>query len=261
MSELHRTFYNSVFKSSAYSNFIIAETHPYFLTVKTFIETYDLWDRRCLEIGCGRGAFQDLVNNYIGVDISASAGQYLHKPFCQGDGTLLPFQNHSFDAVWTIDVHEDILEPGKAVEEIRRVLKPGGVLLFAPAWHTRSWFAKGCPVRTFRELWVEGYKDVFIKASILFRDFSLFRYSRILLRRLVRYLAWKINRGQVPYKYKKLSANYDQFWMPDSDACNSLDPVDTILWFVSRGDECLSCPGWLDWLFFGGKGLVFRKNR
>jgi len=29
--------------------------------------------------------------------------------------------------------------------------------------------------------------------------------------------------------------------MPDSDALNDLDWYETMLWFTSRGDECVNC--------------------
>jgi hypothetical protein len=41
-------------------------------------------------------------------------------------------------------------------------------------------------------------------------------------------------------RYKRLNANYDTFWTSDSDACNSIDPHDAILWFLSHGFDRLS---------------------
>ena len=49
--------------------------------LEKFIEKHKLADKKCLEVGCGRGMFQDLVQAYTGIDISDTVKEYLHKPF------------------------------------------------------------------------------------------------------------------------------------------------------------------------------------
>lgn len=44
-------------------------------------------------------------------------------------------------------------------------------------------------------------------------------------------------------RYRPLQANYDQYWIPDNDAINSLDRDEMRTWFTSRGDECTNCDG------------------
>ena len=65
--------------------------------LEAFIENYRLADKKCLEVGCGRGVFQDLVETYTGIDISATVEEYLHKPFhcCSADD--LPFEDEKRD--------------------------------------------------------------------------------------------------------------------------------------------------------------------
>ena len=47
----------------------------------------------------------------------------------QTDAALLPFSDTSFDAVFIFDVLEHIEGDDAVIEEIRRVLRPGGALL------------------------------------------------------------------------------------------------------------------------------------
>jgi len=39
----------------------------------------------------------------------------------------------------------------------------------------------------------------------------------------------------------KLDANYEQYWINDSDACVSVSYHEVLLWFNSRGDQCVNC--------------------
>ena len=65
---------------------------------RRFIADYGLKDKRILDIGAGRGYLQDLVPNYVGLDISPTASRYFHKPFVLGTATGMPFHDNEFDA-------------------------------------------------------------------------------------------------------------------------------------------------------------------
>jgi SAM-dependent methyltransferase len=234
------------------------DQHPYLPLVKRFIDEYRLAPRRCLEIGCGRGAFQDLVRDYTGLDISAQVARYVHKPFVCADATDLPFPDNEFDVIWSITVLEHVPQPELALQEMCRVLRPGGLVLLAPAWHTRAWFAEGYPVRSYAEL---PWKGRLIKLSIPLRDFAPYRRIRIVLRRGLGLLHYLSRSVPVPLKYGRLRPNLERFWMSDSDAVNSLDPFDVLLWFESRGHPCLSHPHRVHQLFLRDLGLVFRIDK
>ena len=49
--------------------------------------------------------------------------------------------------------------------------------------------------------------------------------------------------GPTRRRYKSLTPNFEKYWMQDSDAINSIDSHEALLWFTSRGDECLNCVG------------------
>jgi SAM-dependent methyltransferase len=52
-----------------------------------------------------------------------------------GDATVLPFADNSFDKVIAAEVFEHILDDQRAMNEVARVLRPGGVLaVTVPAW-------------------------------------------------------------------------------------------------------------------------------
>jgi len=59
----------------------------------------------------------------VGTDVYASTNTDV-----VADGHFLPFQNETFDAVWIQAVLEHVLDPPAVVEEIHRVLKPGGIV-------------------------------------------------------------------------------------------------------------------------------------
>lgn len=67
--------------------------------------------------------YQDRTIQVIGTDIYASANTQLVS-----DGHSLPFADESFDGVWIQAVLEHVLEPHIVVNQIWRVLKPGGLV-------------------------------------------------------------------------------------------------------------------------------------
>ncbi len=253
-----KNFYDREYTREEYGKAKTPEQHPRYKKLIDFIEKYDLCSKKCLEIGCGRGIFQDLVIDYIGVDISDSVRSNMHKPFYQCSATELHFKDSEFDAVWTLTVLEHVPEPEKALYEIRRVLKPDGLLLFAPAWHTRPWFAEGLPVRQCSDL---DFKGKFNKALIPIRDFRLFRIIKVLLKRTKGYLRFLLCKHPLKFRYKKLTPNYDHYWMSDSDACNSMDQFEAIVWFKSHGDNCLSHPDWKSQFFIMDGEIIFQIKK
>ena len=73
---------------------------------------------RVLNIGGGNQRYAD---NVITMDLFPSAATAL-----AGDAHHLPYANGSFDAVLAVAVFEHLRRPWEAVQEIERVLKPGG---------------------------------------------------------------------------------------------------------------------------------------
>jgi SAM-dependent methyltransferase len=85
---------------------------------------------RLLDVGAGLmpyfPLFADLVSDYVGNDVAAGPGLTSISPIEELD---LP--DASFDVVLCTQVLEHVRRPQQALEEITRVLKPGGYLLLS----------------------------------------------------------------------------------------------------------------------------------
>jgi arsenite methyltransferase len=101
-----------------------------------------------LDAGCGTGQFMSVIAKLIGqhgkisgVDVApenvtiAQAKAALHQFLCPvevqvADIKALPFPDQMFDAIWSANVAQyfDDRQLGTALGELRRVLKPGGLL-------------------------------------------------------------------------------------------------------------------------------------
>lgn len=93
---------------------------------------------RVLDVGCGQKPYRMLVpaSEYLGVDIDSEVTRRLGIADLFYDGHKLPFADATFDAVLCSQVLEHVFTPDEFLREIRRVLRPGGVLLLATpfAW-------------------------------------------------------------------------------------------------------------------------------
>ncbi len=114
-------------------------------------------DERILDVGCGPGFYvTELLAEVgdagavVGVDSSPEmlalaarrAASHPNAAFHRADATSLPVEDESFDAVLCVQVLEYVHDPGRALAEIRRVLRPGGrAVLWDVDWSTVSWHA------------------------------------------------------------------------------------------------------------------------
>ncbi len=89
-------------------------------------------DGRTVDVGCGIGDFLRFRPNTVGVDINPRTVAY-----CQAQGLdarlmeadILPFDDASFDSALLDNVLEHIAAPRALLREVRRVLRPAGLLL------------------------------------------------------------------------------------------------------------------------------------
>lgn len=104
----------------------------------------DISGKDILEIGCGRGGGLSYINRHfkpnsaIGIDLNKKAIAFCVKKysdekinFFQGDSQKLNFEDNAFDVVINIESSHRYPNVGLFLSEVYRVLKPGGVLLFA----------------------------------------------------------------------------------------------------------------------------------
>jgi len=101
----------------------------------------DLNGKDLLEVGCGRGGGLSYINRYLkpktatGIDLNNKAISFCQKnykdiTFLQGNAQLLKFENHSFDVVINVESSHRYAQVDKFLEEVHRVLRPGGHLIF-----------------------------------------------------------------------------------------------------------------------------------
>jgi SAM-dependent methyltransferase len=95
-------------------------------------------DAKVLEVGCGAHGLIFFFGAGEGVGVDPLADHYRNlfpvwqdraKTIAVG-GETLPFEDDSFDVVLCDNVVDHALNPRKILEEISRVLKPGGTLYF-----------------------------------------------------------------------------------------------------------------------------------
>lgn len=113
---------------------------------KELAESITLEGATVLDVGCGLGGpCRMLADEYncqaTGIDLSNEyirTAKELSKlvkldsktSFIQGDATSLPFNDNTFDVVWTQHVQMNIPDKNKLYSETSRVLKPGGHFLY-----------------------------------------------------------------------------------------------------------------------------------
>jgi SAM-dependent methyltransferase len=93
-------------------------------------------DDLVMDLGCATGgmmASMGDVARFVGVDVNPFAARLAHqrsnRPVVLAEAGALPFADGSFDGVTALDVLEHIEDDSAAVAELRRVLRPGGLLL------------------------------------------------------------------------------------------------------------------------------------
>ena len=124
--------------------FRVEETHWWYRAQHRLIfqtleaEMPDWREERILDVGCGTGAILKQLGNperNVGIDLAPEAISFCRERGLnnveQGDIHVLPFPDASFDAVICSSVlyHQWVSDVEGAVREMRRVLRPDGVLL------------------------------------------------------------------------------------------------------------------------------------
>jgi len=118
---------------------------------------------RLLDIGCGTGANLPMLRDFVGdgrvvgADFSPLALQFAQRHpashnvlLLRADGLKLPFADDSFDIVTMLDVLEHLEDDCLALQEVRRVLRPGGALVWSVPAYQKLWSAHDEALHHFR---------------------------------------------------------------------------------------------------------------
>ncbi len=210
-----------------------------------------------LELGCGMGAFSAIHPGYRGLDFSLPALRRFPRPASRvhGDMQHLPVRSGSVDFAFSWAALEHVPMPELVLDEILRIMSPGGVAMLAPAWNVRPWAAKALPIRAYRDL---RLADGLRKASIPMRESLPWRAAAAAPPRLFRELCLLLGR-RLPFGYRRLTPNMTTYDYTDGDAFTSMDPHAVLAFFVSRGWESLSHRGIAQRLNVRGEAVVIRR--
>ncbi len=165
---------------------------------------------RVLEIGCGTGC--DLLQfakhgaNAVGIDITPEHIRLARErvgnlaQVLRGDGTSIPFQDESFDYVYSHGVLHHLDQPRRMVEEIFRVLRPGGrfnvhvyalwsywppLLILKHGWNWKLWIENSRdPVH------IDLYSGRKLRRLFAPTKISLEKFEFKYIRRLERWMGW-----------------------------------------------------------------------
>lgn len=113
--------------------------------VRRLIARFGPFDGRILDAGCGTGLnLRHLPAGSVGIDINPRNIAILRRrlpdhEIVEGDIENLPFSSGSFGAVVCTEVLEHVPQPASAIAEIRRVLRPGGIVIGSVPAHSAVW--------------------------------------------------------------------------------------------------------------------------
>lgn len=129
-----------------------------------------------LDVGCGQMPYREHIlaknpniTRYIGLDFAQGKYADLRQPDLTWDGHTIPLADASVDCAMATEVLEHCFDPSLVLQEIKRVLKPGGAFFFtvpflwpihdAPHNHYRY-----TPYALERLLAEAGFNDIRIEA-------------------------------------------------------------------------------------------------
>ncbi|MCB1224271.1 MAG: class I SAM-dependent methyltransferase [Verrucomicrobiales bacterium] len=114
----------------------------------------DLRGREVLEVSCGHGGGASWLcrryhpASYCGLDLNPAGIRFCRERhrlpnlcFEQGDAQRLPFPDAAFDAVINVEASHCYPDFAAFLEEVRRVLRPGGCFLYADFRFREDWSA------------------------------------------------------------------------------------------------------------------------
>ncbi len=132
-----------------------------YLIFNQLLKDEDLGGKKVLEVGSGTGRVSqeifsrkaDLTILDIGENLVRQVREKLNCEGVVGDACCLPFDDNSFEVVISSECIEHTLTPQKAIREMCRVCKPGGLVCVTSPnklWYPILWLSVKLNIRKFR---------------------------------------------------------------------------------------------------------------
>ncbi|WP_262249407.1 class I SAM-dependent methyltransferase [Parapedobacter soli] len=132
VAKLKQLYNESLFQPTLFGLFF----NPFFIIRRgLYRAVYQFRSRmagKMLDFGCGSKPYKALfsVSEYVGTDIKISGHDHRHEQIdVYYDGETLPFGDESFDSIFSSEVFEHVFNLSQILDELYRVLKPGGHML------------------------------------------------------------------------------------------------------------------------------------
>lgn len=219
------------------------QTLPQLCASQSFYQKYEsalrevkTTDPVILDVGCGVGQVVHSLTQAgcraRGVEVSEAnlaLARELPGEFHLYDGISLPFPDHAVDVVGAFNVLEHVEEPVRLLDEMTRVLRPGGQLVVSSPnfFRVLGWRDYHPQMRGFVQKW---------------------RNARTLLRHLKAYAA-----DRQSIIFEKMAPIHREPFQPDDDAIAATNAIDFRRYLQTRNYEKIhvSCvdrpvPGWIE---------------
>jgi SAM-dependent methyltransferase len=180
-------YFDSAFSSPAGYRFLLREAISFLSGLNSYATGPG---PMLLDIGCGEKPYRKILGRYkyLGLDAFKSVS----SPEVLGAITAIPFASGKLDACLTVWVLDDLPDPGAAIREIARVLKPGGHYFAVECQSTASHFlphdyfrfAPNAMIRMARDSGLEAVSRRSYGGDFALIGFSLIRIVRRVCSRL-----------------------------------------------------------------------------
>jgi len=132
LEKLKRVYHHELFHPTILSVFI----NPLYFLRKGLWQGFTYHSQQMtgimLDFGCGSKPYRKIfsVDEYIGLDIETSGHSHDDEVIdVFYDGREIPFEDSYFDSIFSAEVFEHLFNLEEILDELNRVLKPGGKML------------------------------------------------------------------------------------------------------------------------------------